>query len=127
MTKILMSIHHKYAQLIYRGEKTVELRKTTPTALDDEKLMVYLYETDLKSITGIIYVDFCCEITEITPKIIENSCLSRKEIEAYKARGRGNLYGWEIRRIDEYGPDWLRLEDLHVKKAPQSWQYIKEN
>ncbi len=53
-----MSIHHKYAQLIYSGEKTVELRKTTPTALDDEKLMVYLYETDLKSITGIIYVIF---------------------------------------------------------------------
>lgn len=127
MTKILMSIHHKYAQLIYSGEKTVELRKTTPTALDDEKLMVYLYETDLKSITGIIYVDFCREITEITPKIIENSCLSRKEIEAYKARGRGKLYGWEIRGIDEYGPDWLLPEDLHVKKAPQSWQYIKEN
>lgn len=127
MTKILMSIHHKYAQLIYSGEKTVELRKTTPTALDDEKLMVYLYETDLKSITGIIYVDFCREITEITPKIIENSCLSRKEIEAYKARGRGKLYGWEIRGSDEHGPDWLRLEDLHVKKAPQSWQYIKEN
>lgn len=122
-----MSIHHKYAQLIYSGEKTVELRKTTPTALDDEKLMVYLYETDLKSITGIIYVDFCREITEITPKIIENSCLSRKEIEAYKARGRGKLYGWEIRGIDEYGPDWLLPEDLHVKKAPQSWQYIKEN
>nr|WP_297342327.1 ASCH domain-containing protein [uncultured Fibrobacter sp.] len=127
MTKILMSIHHKYAQLIYSGEKTVELRKTTPTALDDEKLMVYLYETDLKSITGIIYVDFCREITEITPKIIENSCLSRKEIEAYKDRGRGKLYGWEIRGIDEYGPDWLLPEDLHVKKAPQSWQYIKEN
>ena len=127
MTKILMSIHHKYAQLIYSGEKTVELRKTTPTALDDEKLMVYLYVTDLKSITGIIYVDFCREITEITPKIIENSCLSRKEIEAYKARGRGKLYGWEIRGIDEYGPDWLLPEDLHVKKAPQSWQYIKEN
>ena len=127
MTKILMSIHHKYAQLIYSGEKTVELRKTTPTALDDEKLMVYLYETDLKSITGIIYVDFCREITEITPKIIENSCLSRKEIEAYKSRGRDKLYGWEIRGVDEYGPDWLQLEDLHVKKAPQSWQYIKEN
>lgn len=127
MTKILMSIHHKYAQLIYSGEKTVELRKTTPTALDDEKLMVYLYETDLKSITGIIYVDFCREITEITPKIIENSCLSRKEIEAYKDRGRGKLYGWEICGIDEYGPDWLLPEDLHVKKAPQSWQYIKEN
>ena len=127
MTKILMSIHHKYAQLIYSGEKTVELRKTTPTALDDEQLMVYLYETDLKSITGIIYVDFCREITEITPKIIENSCLSRKESEAYKARGRGKLYGWEIRGIDEYGPDWLLPEDLHVKKAPQSWQYIKEN
>ena len=125
MTEILMSIYHKYAKLIYSGEKTVELRKSAPKALDGDGLKVYLYETDLKSITGVVFVNFCHEITEITPKIIENSCLSRKEIDAYKARGRGKLYGWEIRGIDEYGPDWLLSEDLHVKKAPQSWQYLR--
>jgi len=85
----------------------------------------YLYDTDLKSITGVIYVNFCHEITEITPKIVENSCVSLDEIEQYKAKGRGKLYGWEICGVDEYGPDWLYPEDLHIKRAPQSWQFVR--
>ena len=100
-----MSIHHKWAELIYSGEKTVELRKTAPKALDGDDLKVYLYETDLKSITGVIYVNFCHEITEITPKIVENSCVPLEEIEQYKAKGKGKLYAWEIVGVDEYVPN----------------------
>ncbi len=122
MTEILMSIHHKWAELIYSGEKTVELRKSAPKALDGDGLKVYLYETDLKSITGVVFVNFC---HEISPNLVENSCVPPEEIEAYRAKGRCKLYAWEIIGVDEYGPDWLQLEDLHVKKAPQSWQYLR--
>ena len=125
MTEILMSIHHKWAELIYSGEKTVELRKSAPKALDGDGLKVYIYETDLKSITGVVFVNFCHEITEISPNLVENSCVPPEEIEAYKAKGRRKLYAWEIIGVDEYGNDWLQLEDLHVKKAPQSWQYLR--
>ena len=125
MKEILMSIHHKWAQLIYSGEKTLELRKTAPKGFEKGEIKVYLYETDLKSITGVISVNFCHEITEITPKIVENSCLSHEEIEQYKAKGRGKLYGWEICGVDEYGPDWLYPEDLYIKRAPQSWQFVR--
>ena len=125
MKEILMSIHHKWAQLIYSGEKTLELRKTAPKGFEKGEIKVYLYETDLKSITGVISVNFCHEITEIMPKIVENSCLSLEESEQYKAKGRGKLYGWEICGVDEYGPDWLYPEDLHIKRAPQSWQFVR--
>lgn len=125
MKEILMSIHHKWAQLIYSGEKTLELRKTAPKGFEKGEIKVYLYETDLKSITGVISVNFSHIITEITPKIVENSCLSLEEIEQYKAKGRGKLYGWEICGVDEYGPDWLYPEDLHIKRAPQSWQFVR--
>lgn len=125
MKEILMSIHHKWAQLIYSVEKTLELRKTAPKGFEKGEIKVYLYETDLKSITGVISVNFCHEITEIMPKIVENSCLSLEEIEQYKAKGRGKLYGWEICGVDEYGPDWLYPEDLHIKRAPQSWQFVR--
>ena len=110
MKEILMSIHHKWAQLIYSGEKTLELRKTAPKGFEKGEIKVYLYETDLKSITGVISVNFCHEITEIMPKIVENSCLSLEEI---------------ICGVDEYGPDWLYPEDLHIKRAPQSWQFVR--
>lgn len=127
MKEILMSIHHEWADLIYSGEKTLELRKTAPKAAMPliPGVKVYLYDTDLKSITGVIYVNFCHEITEITPKIVENSCVSLDKIEQYKAKGRGKLYGWEICGVDEYGPDWLHPEDLHIKRAPQSWQFVR--
>ena len=125
MTEILMSIHHKWAELIYSGEKTVELRKSAPKALDGDGLKVYLYETDLKSITGVVFVNFCHEITEISPNLVENSCVPPEEIEAYRAKGRCKLYAWEIIGVDEYGPDWLYPEDLHIRRAPQSWQYVR--
>lgn len=139
MIEILMSIHNEWADLIFSHKKTVELRKTIPKFKDcsgmpyhytellfeNGALEVYLYDTDQKSITGVIYVNFCHEITEITPKIVENSCVSLDEIEKYKAKGRGKLYGWEICGVDEYGPDWLYPEDLHIKRAPQSWQFVR--
>lgn len=125
MKEILMSIHSKWAKLIYSGEKTVELRKNAPKGILESDAKIFLYETDLKCITGVIFVNWCHEITEISPKLVENSCVSREEIEAYRAKGRGKLYAWEIIGVDEYGPDWLQLEDLHVKKAPQSWQYLR--
>lgn len=125
MTEILMSIHHKYAELIYSGEKTVELRKTAPKALDGDGLKVYLYDTKLKSITGVVFVKEIHEITEIGLKLVENSCLKLEEITTYKAKGKGKLYAWEICGVDEYGPDWLLPEDLRSKRAPQSWQFVR--
>lgn len=125
MTEILMSIHHRYAELIYSGEKTVELRKTAPKALDGDGLKVYLYDTKLKSITGVVYVKFIHEITEIGPKLLDNSCLNLEEIEVYRAKGKGKLYAWEICGVDEYGPDWLLPEDLRAQRAPQAWQYVR--
>ena len=125
MIEILMSIHSKWANLIYSGEKTVELRKNAPKGILDSDAKIFLYETDLKCITGVIFVKWCHEITEISQKLVENSCVSREEIEAYKAKGNGKLYAWEIVGVDEYGPDWLYPENLKVKRAPQSWQYVR--
>ena len=125
MNDILMSIHSKWAQLIYSGEKTLELRKTAPKSFDGDGLKVYLYDTKLKSITGVVFVKIIHEITEIGLKLVENSCLKLEEIEAYKAKGKGKLYAWEICGVDEYGPDWLLPEDLHAKRAPQSWQFVR--
>lgn len=125
MKEILMSIHSKWANLIYSGEKTVELRKNAPKGILDSDAKIFLYETDLKCITGVIFVNWVHEITEISPKLVENSCVPPEEIEAYMAKGRGKLYAWEIIGVDEYGPDWLQLEDLNAKRAPQSWQYVR--
>lgn len=122
MAEILMSIHGKYADMIFSGEKTVELRKTAPVSTNDE-ITVYLYNTDTKGVSGRMTVAEVRELTEITESLADSAGLSVEEILEYK--GEGRLYGWFIECADYFDEDWLRLGDFGVKRAPQSWQYIR--
>lgn len=139
MKEILMSIHHEWANLIFSQKKTVELRKNIPVIrnsvnnpihcrellFDSGALVVYIYDTDQKSVTGRIYIDRITEITEISDEIVSQSCVNRDEIEKYKAQGKGKLYAWHIVEADYFGKDWLHLKDLGAKRAPQSWQFVR--
>lgn len=118
-----MSMHGKWADLIYQGKKTLELRKTAPKTGGYLDATVYIYNTDVRSIDGRMVVTEAFEITEITDEICAKSCVSRDEILKYK--GNGKLYGWVIEGADEFEPNWLQLEDLGATRPPQSWQYIK--
>ena len=134
-----MSIHNEWADLIFSQKKTVELRKNIPVIrnsvnnpihwrellFDSEALVVYIYDTDQKSVTGRIYIDRITEITEISDEIVSQSCVNRDEIEKYKAQGKGKLYAWHIVEADYFGKDWLHLKDLGAKRAPQSWQFVR--
>ena len=42
---ILLSIHPKWAKLIYEGKKTIEWRKSFPKEFISNQTKVYLYET----------------------------------------------------------------------------------
>ena len=123
MKDILMSIHGKWADLIYQGKKTLELRKTSPKTGGYLDATVYIYNTEVHSIDGRMAVTEVFEIKEITDEICAKSCVSREEIIKYK--GNGKLYGWVIEGADEFEPNWLQLEDLGATRPPQSWQYIK--
>ncbi len=116
-----MSIHGKYADMIFSGEKTVELRKTAPVSTNDE-ITVYLYNTDTKGVPGRMTVAEVRELTEITDNLAEYACLSVEEIQEYK--GGGTLYGWFIEEAEIFDES-LRLKDFDAKRAPQSWQYIR--
>ena len=42
----------------------------------------------------------------------------------YAAGSRNKVYGWEITAVKEY-PRTVTLEELGMKRAPQSWQYMR--
>lgn len=42
----------------------------------------------------------------------------------YAAGSRNKVYGWEITAVKEY-PQAVALEELGMKRAPQSWQYVR--
>lgn len=126
MKATLMSIKHKWCELIFCGEKTVEVRKTAPKLKPPFK--AYVYET--KDATeapwadedghfiwkgcGQVVGEFVCdEVEENIPfysQMFEgfmypcfecgNDCLSLEEIQKY---GNGDtLRGWHITKPKRY-------------------------
>lgn len=46
------------------------------------------------------------------------------DIQNYATGSRNKVYGWEVSAVREYEKP-LVLVALGIKRAPQSWQYIK--
>ena len=131
MKDIILSIHPKWAEKIYSGEKTVEVRKTQPDwekpeSVDD--LAIYLYETSpVKKVTGLVFLTW---VHETDKELLENpekyfwgkikkACLIAEELIKY-SNGK-NLYFWNLK--DPYKFDTPR----NIKgSVPQSWRYLKE-
>ena len=104
--KVILSIHPKWAKLIYDGKKTIEWRKIVPSCLlpihlSNEKLTVYLYETaPVKKVTGyficngLVRVDFSeppfegAEICDEAKKIIKEGCVPLEDLKKYKGEKR---------------------------------------
>lgn len=107
MKAILMSIKPKWCEMIFRGEKTVEVRKTSPNV--KLPIKAYVYESIGQGEgAGAVVGEFVCDkVEENTPKYhpmfeeffyscfeCGNDCLSQKEMQKY---GKDDtLYGWHI-------------------------------
>ena len=124
MKRIVISIKHEYCDLIYRGYKTIELRKNKP--LKDKKIIAYIYDTSEKAVTGCMEIDQILEVPKVVDSLCSKACVSPDFAEHYKAQGKGKLYAWFINSQAFYDNDWLTLEDIGIKRAPQSWQYLPE-
>ena len=131
MADIILSIHPKWAEKIYSGEKTVEVRKTQPDwekSEAAEDLAIYLYETaPVKKITGLVFLTW---VHEADKELFENpekyfagdmrdACLTAEELIKY-SNGK-NLYFWDLK--DPYKFD----TPIDLKgSVPQSWRYVKK-
>ena len=54
----------------------------------------------------------------------QKSRVPAHDIHNYAAGSRNKVYGWEITAVKEY-PQAVALEELGMKRAPQSWQYVR--
>lgn len=119
MRKVLICVHPKWCELIFNGQKTIEVRKTRP--LIDMPFKVFVYETKaqfVKSIRGacttfgygrgkVIGSFVCDKVYKIVPDgeyysdgydidddRLAETCLTREQLREY---GKGvTLYGWHI-------------------------------
>lgn len=111
MKAILMSIKHKWCEMIFRGEKTVEVRKNKPN--EELPIKVYVYESIGQGEgAGAVVGEFVCdEVDEYTFSNYEaryrikdvdltRTCLNHPELIGYG--GGDTLYGWHITKPKLY-------------------------
>lgn len=125
MASALLSIKPVFADKIYSGEKTYELRKSAPNLTSPR---IFLFETEpIGKITGIILAG---EIIKDTPeniwKLVGTSATSRERFFSY-FQGRNQAVAIKIARAQKFSsPLATRLITQLEKKfiVPQSYQYL---
>lgn len=121
MPVVILSLHQKWWQKMVAGEKVLELRKSKPQCKAPFRVLVYI-----TGCVGIVGEFTCPEVLEVKnfEESEKKSRMPARDIHNYAAGGRCKVYGWEITDVKEY-PRTVKLEELGVKRAPQSWQYMR--
>ena len=121
--ELIISIRHKYAERIYSGEKTYELRKREPKIKEGTRC--WIYEPLPKGkITGYFYYGGCMkgEKHYLFTKHNYDFGISQKEYLEY-FRNNTDICAWKVmlpRKIKQE----ITLEDCKVKRPPQSYMFI---
>ncbi len=138
---IILSIHPKWAKLIYEGKKTIEWRKSFPKKFKyGDK--VFLYETaPVCKVTGFVE---CSGFDAVIPKInridlgrlisdkenedafdfiVNVGCVCKEDLKKYQGKA-DYIYAWYIHSQQKFLTP-KTLADFSIKRAPQSWQYVE--
>lgn len=120
MKEIVQSIKPKWVDLIFKGVKTRELRKSKPVNIE-YPFKVYIYET--KQGAGAIMGEYICNgitTSNLSLLVGTGSCVSTDEIMKYM--GNGKICAWSVTNVIKYEPP-KPLSELGLTRAPQSWCY----
>ncbi len=109
---VVISIKREWLAKIMSGEKTLEVRKSRPWEISFP-FAVFCYETKANGE----------KLSGMADKFIRESCIDIAALFEYGNK-TGMLYGWNISNVRKLS---LPMRQLHLKRAPQSWQYINLN
>lgn len=126
-TALLVSIKPPYADAIFNGTKTIELRRVRPRVGNGDLVMVYV-SSPRCTLEGAFEVE---EVIEASPATLwrKFSCetgISRAEFDAYYV-GRDIGYGIRIKKAWKLAPISLALLRASKLRPPQSYQYVRKD
>jgi len=124
---LLLSIRPKYADLIFSGQKKMELRRTRPRIGKDDLALIYV-SSPVKSLVGAVLVT---NVVELPPEALwrkakRKAAVTRIEFDEYFA---GAEKGFAI----EFSRCWQLVEPVSLKTLrarrrgfhpPQSFRYL---
>ncbi|MDW8850124.1 ASCH domain-containing protein [Flavobacterium sp. MMLR14_040] len=126
---LLISIKPQYAKKIFKGEKTIELRKSAPLRAGINSYMLIYVTSPVKELWGI------CKIASIIKdkpealweKFGEKTGIAKDEFDVYYEE-TNNAFGLELKEVKSLLNHTIKLEKL--KKIipgfnpPQTYRYI---
>lgn len=122
---ILLSIKPKYAEAILRGEKIWEFRKKIPFHPPAEQVIMYATNP-----VGLVVGSFSIEKVRLVNLRFSNwddfsvgAGITEDELKVY-ADGYDAIYALKAKDPIRFETP-KTLADFGVKKAPQSWQYLR--
>ena len=141
MTTIIATIKPYYASMIRTGKKKYEIRKSLPQNIsqkvgEDGQFRVLLCESGSGGkITGeFICDDWAWFYTALVDdskswkEFLNDCCLSKYELDDY-GKNHVQLCAWHIMESIDYcstkGYKVRNVSEFGLKRAPQSWQYVK--
>lgn len=108
---VMISIKPKWCELIAKGKKTLEVRKTRPKIKTPFKCYIYMTKSNLTGdrkaykdrMAGKVIGEFVCDfIYENISYDSEDTCVSASDLKRY-ANGK-SLFGWHISDFVIYNP-----------------------
>ena len=154
MRKVLICVHPKWCELIFNGQKTIEVRKTAPKL--ETPFTVYVYQTKIKfkvknwqeNFQSIIFTpnggveegngkvigSFVCDRVRLCiPFGLKGHLLSQevyREMRLTKEQldkygGLKTLYGWHITSPKLFDKP-RELSEFGIARAPMSWCYVEK-
>lgn len=129
---IILSIHPKWAKLIYEGNKTVEWRKSQPlySKFEFQQIdKVFIYETTpVCRVTGYFILEGFRGVnlkydSGYNQQLMYRGCVSHEELLKYQG-GLNNLVAWLIEQAVKFDSP-KPLEEFGLKRPPQSWYYTE--
>ena len=127
---LIISLKPRYANLVFSGEKKVELRRRIPLGFVDRQVFVYVSKMRMALCGGFrIGTILCGAPNEVWTQVAHSACLDRTSFDAYYA-GVEIAYALEITEVWEFEVP-IELDTLRKQfgsfVAPQSWRYVNDD
>ncbi len=129
---LLISIKPHYAKKIFKGEKTVELRKSAPRYASKGSYLLIYVTSPVKELWGVCKIE---NIIKDKPHILwdnigERTGISKQEFHEYY-KEKNNAYGLELKDVKNLLKNSIKLDNLKNMipgfMPPQTYAYINKN
>jgi len=124
---VLLSIQPQYADKIFEGAKTVELRRTFPKVEGSQWVIVYV-STPIKAIIGAFQINHIIADNpiEIWNQVKDAAGITREQFDTYY-NGINTGYGIFIKQVIKY-PEPIPLNKIREQidnfSVPQNFRYM---